>query len=366
MYTSYYGFSAKPFQLTPDPRFFFGSSGHKRALAYLRYGLSQSEGFIVITGGIGTGKTTLAKSLFKELDAERVIAAQLSTTQLEADDLLRLVVAAFGLPYEQSSKASLIQQFETFLRQCAQAGRRVLLVVDEAQNLPPRSLEELRMLTNFQISDTPLLQSFLLGQEGFRTTLAAPEMEQLRQRVIASCHLNPLSERETRDYIEHRLHIVGWTGTPQFLDEAYTAVYRHTRGIPRRINIFCDRLLLYGCLEEMQTFSETVVAKVVQEIAQDTVTPAPPVAATPLSKALPVTGDVNRRMLELEEAVDALLQHPEWQDIQMERLERRLLQLEPSVESLRKTVSLLAQRLEAAQSASQAVSPMTVLDREIV
>jgi len=195
MYTDYYGFSAKPFQLSPDPRFFFGSRGHSRALAYLRYGLSQGEGFIVITGGIGTGKTTfgigtgkttLVKSLFQELDPNQVIAAQLVTTQLEADELLRSVVAAFGLPYEEVGKAALLRHFEDFLRGHARHGRRVLLVVDEAQNLPPRSLEELRMLSNFQSDETPLLQSFLLGQEEFRHTLQEPGMEQLRQRVIES------------------------------------------------------------------------------------------------------------------------------------------------------------------------------------
>ncbi|MCB1770385.1 MAG: AAA family ATPase, partial [Candidatus Competibacteraceae bacterium] len=209
MYIDYYGFSAKPFQLSPDPRFFFGSSGHSRALAYLRYGLSQGEGFIVVTGGIGTGKTTLVKSLFSELDSRQVVAAQLVTTQLEADDLLRTVVASFGLPYEDASKAILLRRFEDFLRGHAEQGRRTLLVVDEAQNLPMRSLEELRMLSNFQVAERPLLQSFLLGQEEFRFTLQDPGMEQLRQRVIASCHLNPLSQDEIGPYIEHRLHIVG-------------------------------------------------------------------------------------------------------------------------------------------------------------
>nr|MDQ2696282.1 XrtA-associated ATPase [Pseudomonadota bacterium] len=270
MYTSYYGFTAKPFQLSPDPRFFYGSSGHKRALAYLRYGLSQAEGFIVVTGGIGTGKTTLVHNLFNELDASHIVAAQLVTTQLEADDLLRMVVAAFGLPHEDLSKASLIKRFEDFLRVRAREGKRVLLVIDEAQNLPPRSLEELRMLSNFQVSDTPLLQSFLLGQEEFRITLQSPGMEQLRQRVIASCHLNPLSEQETRDYIEHRLRVAGWQNVPRFTDPAYQAIYHHTQGIPRRVNIFCDRVLLYGFLEEQHEFTEATIAAVIQELFQET------------------------------------------------------------------------------------------------
>lgn len=276
MYTAYYGFSIKPFQLSPDPRFFFGSSGHKRALAYLRYGLSQAEGFITITGGIGTGKTTLMCSLLNELDANGMVAAQIVTTQLEADDLLRMVVAAFGLPHENLSKASLIKRLEDFLRACAREGKRVLLLIDEAQNLPARSLEELRMLSNFQVSETPLLQSFLLGQEEFRTTLQSPGMEQLRQRIIASCHLNPLDEQETRDYIEHRLRIVGWQGNPHFTEQAYAAVHRWTQGIPRRINILCDRLLLYGFLEELHEFSEANVNTVHRELFEETTRPSYP------------------------------------------------------------------------------------------
>jgi len=198
MYTSFYKLTGKPFQLSPDPRFFYGSSAHRRAMSYLRYGLSQAEGFIVITGGIGTGKTTLVRNLFEELDRDEVMAAQLVTTQLDADDMLQLVVAAFGLEHEKLSKAVLIKRLEDFLAGASRDGKRVLLVVDEAQNLPAQSLEELRMLSNFQVSDKPLLQSFLLGQEEFRSTLQAPGLEQLRQRIIASCHLAPLEERETR------------------------------------------------------------------------------------------------------------------------------------------------------------------------
>ncbi|MCB1826363.1 MAG: XrtA-associated ATPase, partial [Candidatus Competibacteraceae bacterium] len=326
MYIDYYGFSAKPFQLSPDPRFFFGSSVHSRALAYLRYGLSQGEGFIVITGGIGTGKTTLVKNLFAELDTSQVVAAQLVTTQLEADELLRSVAAAFGLPYEEVGKAALLRHFEDFLRGHARQGRRVLLVVDEAQNLPVRSLEELRMLSNFQVAATPLLQSFLLGQEEFRQTLQDPSMEQLRQRVIASCHLNPLSELETREYVEHRLHVVGWVeGRPSFTDRAHGAVYRHTQGVPRRVNIFCDRLLLYGFLEGLMALSEEAVEEVAQELVQNEQGSGGQTQARSGSGSLLRIGHaMEQRLSELEQTVGALLHHPEWQDIQFERLERRL------------------------------------------
>ncbi len=270
MYESFYKLRDKPFQLGPDPRFFFGSRSHKRAMAYLRYGLNQGEGFIVITGDIGTGKTTLMRTLFTDLVRENVVAAQLVTTQLEADDMLRMVSASFGLAHEGISKAALLKNLEIFLTARAREGKRVLLVVDEAQNIPVRSLEELRMLSNFQTGDKALLQSFLLGQAEFRHTLQSDGMEQLRQRVIAAYHLSPLDADETQSYIEHRLRRAGWTGDPTFTDVAYAAIHKATGGIPRRINTFCDRLLLYGFLEEIHEIGGETVAAVEVELHQET------------------------------------------------------------------------------------------------
>ena len=340
MYTNYYGFSAKPFQLSPDPRFFFGSSVHKRALAYLHYGLSQAEGFIVITGGIGTGKTTLVRSLFNELDTKSVVAAQLVTTQLEADDLLRVVVAAFGLPHEGLNKAALIKRFEDFLIACARNGKRILLIVDEAQNLPPSSLEELRMLSNYQISDAPLLQSFLLGQEEFRTTLQSPEMEQLRQRVIASCHLNPLNDEETKGYIEHRLRIVGWRGVPQFSNECHALIHRFTQGIPRRINVLCDRLLLYGFLEELREFDEASVMAISKEFDEEIVNPTHQVKhSIPRTKMQQSGGspEIERRLVELERFMATLaLEKQKPQNDVLKKLEKRLDAIDAKLHSLQK------------------------------
>ncbi|MEQ6341897.1 MAG: XrtA-associated ATPase [Gammaproteobacteria bacterium] len=269
MYETFYKLRDKPFQLGPDPRFFFGSRSHKRAMAYLRYGLNQGEGFIVITGDIGTGKTTLMRTLFADLVRENVVAAQLVTTQLEADDMLRMVSASFGLAHEGISKAALLKNLETFLAARAREGKRVLLVVDEAQNIPVRSLEELRMLSNFQTGDKALLQSFLLGQAEFRHTLQSDGMEQLRQRVIAAYHLAPLDADETKSYIEHRLRRAGWSGDPTFTDAAYAAIHLATGGIPRRINTFCDRLLLYGFLEEIHEIDGETVALVDEELRQE-------------------------------------------------------------------------------------------------
>ena len=212
MYDEYYGFIGRPFQLTPDHRFFFNSPGHSRALAYLRYGLEQREGFIVITGGIGTGKTMLVLTLFDELDGRDIVAGQLVTTQVDPEDMLRMVCASFGLSHDGMSKAAMLDQLQGFAKACLSEGRRILLVVDEAQNLPPASLEELRMLSNYQVDGHSLFQSFLLGQEELRTTLQGPGLEQFRQRIIAAHHLEPLTVAETRSYVEYRLACVNWKG----------------------------------------------------------------------------------------------------------------------------------------------------------
>ena len=269
MYTSHFGLITKPFQLSPDPDFFFSSSGHKRAMSYLQYGLGQGEGFIVITGEIGTGKTTLMRNLLRNIDQSRIIAAQLVTTKLEADDLLRLICSSFGLPAENKAKAVLLQQFQDFLLAAHKAEKRVLLVVDEAQNLPAGAIEELRMLSNFQLTDSPLLQSFLLGQPELRQIIQRPDMEQFRQRIIASCHLNPLEALEVKEYILWRLSIAGWAQNPKFNDIAFAVIHGHTGGIPRRLNIFCDRLLLFCYLEELTTVTVDAVNTVAAELAEE-------------------------------------------------------------------------------------------------
>ncbi len=281
MYESYFGLVAKPFQLSPDPEFFFSSKGHKRALSYLQYGLGQGEGFIVITGEVGTGKTTLMRNLLKNVNRENVIAAQLVTTKLEADDLLRMICASFGLPAENKPKAILLQQFESFLRSAHQAKKRVLLVVDEAQNLPASAIEELRMLSNFQLTDAPLLQSFLLGQPELRAVIQDPTMEQFRQRIIASCHLKPLGPEEVKEYILWRLTVAGWTQNPKFSDQSFVEIHKFTGGVPRRINIFCDRLMLFCFLEEVKIINQETVSTVADELS-DEIAPAGTVNRTPV------------------------------------------------------------------------------------
>jgi putative secretion ATPase (PEP-CTERM system associated) len=275
MYDDFYKLEGKPFQLTPDHRFFFNSKGHNRAMAYLRYGLEQGEGFIVITGGIGTGKTTLVRNLFDELSNMNVMAAQLVTTQVDPEDMLRMVCASFGLAHEGLNKATLLHNLEAIARARHAEGKQMLLVVDEAQNLPPRSVEELRMLSNFQVNNRALVQTFLLGQEEFKRTLQSPGMEQVRQRIIASYHLDPLSAEETEKYILHRLQLVGWKDDPTFNDGVFQMIYEFTGGVPRRINAMCDRLMLFGCLEEMHVLDKDAVLSVMQELEQEVSFDAP-------------------------------------------------------------------------------------------
>lgn len=270
MYQDFYGLTAKPFQLNPDPEFYFASSQHRRAMAFVEYGLHQSEGFIVITGEVGAGKTTVVRSLLSQLDAEKVVAANLVSTQLDAEDTLRMVAAAFGLPTRDLSKAELLLSLEALLAAHATQGRRCLLIVDEAQNLTQRAVEELRMLSNFQLDTHALLQTFLVGQPEFRQILQSPQMNQLRQRVIAACHIGPLTVEETRKYIEHRLEHVGWKGDPKFAPETFAAIHAASGGIPRRINLVCDRLLLSGFLSERRYFGADSVKEIAGEIVAET------------------------------------------------------------------------------------------------
>lgn len=266
MYEAYYGLKSKPFQLNPDPAFYFDSKQHRRAKAYLEYGLHQNEGFIVVTGEIGAGKTTIVRGLLETLDRDRVVAAQIVSTQLDADDTLRMVAAAFGVRSKDVAKADLILSIEAFLVEIARRGRRCLLIVDEAQNLTHKAVEELRMLSNFQFESHSLLQTFLVGQPEFRTIMLSPQMEQLRQRVIAACHIGPIDAAETRDYIRHRLACAGSQGEPKFDEEAYGAIYRASGGIPRRINALCDRLLLMGFLGDKKSFGKADVEEVANEM----------------------------------------------------------------------------------------------------
>ena len=274
MYESFYGLTSKPFQLNPDPTFYFGSRQHRRATAYLEYGLHQNEGFIVVTGEVGAGKTTIVRGLLSKLDSAKVVAAQLVSTQLDAEDTLRMVAAAFGVHTKSLGKSDVLLALEAFLVDVTRQGKRCLLIVDEAQNLTPRAVEELRMLSNFQFETHALLQSFLIGQPEFRGIMQSPHMQQLRQRVIAACHIGPMDQDETQAYIEHRLKCAGYTGVSMLGADGYEAIFKASGGVPRRINSLCDRLLLSGFLAGKKSFTLADVEDVAKEINEETMGPA--------------------------------------------------------------------------------------------
>ncbi|KDM90760.1 XrtA/PEP-CTERM system-associated ATPase [Photobacterium galatheae] len=268
MYEAHFGFTDKPFKLSPDPRFFFASPHHEKALSYLQYGLSLGEGFIVVSGPVGTGKTILVHRLLSGID-ESIVAVQMSTTRLSPDELVKLVASKFGVATEGLSKADILKRFEQYLYGLRQQGRRAVLLVDEAQNLPAESIEELRMLSNFQFNDKPLLQSFLLGQEELKSIIRLPEMEQLRQRIIASCNLQPFTADQVKEYILHRLSCVGWRGTPALSDGVFEAITRYTHGVPRKINILADRIFLFACMEGLSAINTVNVEKVIAEMSHE-------------------------------------------------------------------------------------------------
>jgi len=268
VYEKFYGLDGPPFLLTPDPRFFFSSSNHRRAITHLVYGLDQREGFIVITGEVGAGKTMLVEQLWLQLNRNAYAVSKVVTTQVSSDDLLRLVVDGFGLSVPQGTdKSVLLRRFENMVRDQRAAGRRCVLVVDEVQNLSFAALEELRMLSNITVDGQASVQTILLGQPQFRPILASRDAEQLRQRVLASFHLGPMSDEETRRYIEHRMKTVGWTGNPRWEDDAFAAVYRHTGGTPRRINTLCARVLQFGALDEHTVITGAMVDEVGDEMS---------------------------------------------------------------------------------------------------
>jgi general secretion pathway protein A len=303
MYEDYFGLRARPFQLNPDARYFYNSKQHSRALAHLTYGLAQGEGFIVVTGEIGAGKTTLMEHLVSNLDQNRYVVGKIANTQLAPAGFLRSVLVAFEIPKPANDKAKMLYQFQDFLQSAGERDRRVLLIVDEVQNLPWSSLEELRMLSNLRGRTESHLQTCLVGQPQFREVLANSKAEQLRQRVVTSYHLGALLEDEVGSYVHHRLSLAGWSDRPKISHDVFQIIYSHSGGIPRQVNLLCDRLLLEACLDNLPEITTAVAASVIKELHEEKTGPFP----TEKEKSDAVSGVMaNRPPLDMEQRMNAI------------------------------------------------------------
>tara|TARA_R110001599_G_scaffold353742_2_gene596070 strand:+ start:51538 stop:52383 length:846 start_codon:yes stop_codon:yes gene_type:complete len=275
MYETFYGLREEPFRLSPDSRLCFMHPSYKKAKAYMQYALQRREGFVMVTGRPGTGKTTLINDLTTQLSSQGNLHAALTSTQIQADDLLRLAVLKFGLNGDTEHKAELIHRLETFLYRLHREGRRPLLIIDEAQDLAQNALEELRLLTNLQKDNQPLLQIFLVGQEELRQTVLLPGLEQLHQRIVAACHLKPLTPEATEEYIKHRLGRVGWQNDPVLADEIYQPIHSASLGIPRIVNQICSRLMLHGMVEEKHQLGLDDIREVIDSLNEEQLLPMP-------------------------------------------------------------------------------------------
>ena len=266
MYRKYYGLEADPFRLSPDHAFCLPHRSFAKAKAYMRYAMHRSEGFVMITGAPGTGKTTLIDDLLAGTRDSEFCIGRLVSAQVEADDILRMVAAEFGLAIGQTDKSEILRLLSSKFTQNFKQGKRSLLIVDEAQGLGLSALEELRLLTNLRIGGQPMLQIFLVGQEELRDMVTSPELEQLNQRMIAAYHMEPLKPDEFVAYVLHRLTVAGWKGNPRFEPELFPELFRFSNGLPRRINHICSRLLLHGFLEEKRQLDAVDMEIVIKEL----------------------------------------------------------------------------------------------------
>ena len=269
VYKSFYKLEGQPFRLSPDHRFSFGHPSYENARSYLKYAVSEGEGFVAITGEPGTGKTTLIASLLAEIDKSRVHVATLTNVQLDAINLLGMVLEEFGLPLGNTNEVSPLSRLKQFLIQQYRNKQRCILIVDEAQGLSMDSLEELRLISNLEYDNRLLLQVFLVGQEPLMDMILEPGLEQLHQRFIAAAHLKALELEETKAYVEHRLHKVGWKDNPTFTEEAMKLIHKFSGGVPRRINLICHRLFLHGGLKQKHELVGADALHVIVEIHRE-------------------------------------------------------------------------------------------------
>ncbi|MGC9053719.1 MAG: ExeA family protein, partial [Candidatus Hydrogenedens sp.] len=279
MYESFYGLKEKPFSLTPDPKYLFLSEKHKEAFAHLLFGIKNRMGFIMVTGEIGTGKTTICRALLSQLDPDTELAFIFNPC-LNPVELLKRILTEFGVQTKADTLLDLTDQLNEFLLSKSRQQKNCVLVIDEAQNLTPSVLEQIRLLSNLETEKEKLLQIVLIGQPELLDRLKLHELRQLNQRITARYHLNALDEQETRQYIAYRIHIAGGKKRIQFAPKAYKLIYKHSKGIPRLINSICDRALLVGYTREKKVIDQYIVKQALKELHGQLENPQP----TPIRK----------------------------------------------------------------------------------
>lgn len=268
MYTSFFGFKCKPFQLTPDPDFLFLSRVHKKALTYLNYGIADNSGFILLTGEIGTGKTTILRSMIKKIPQD-IRLARINNTKVNSEQLISMINEDFGLDTNGLNKTQLLSKLTDFLITHYAEGKRSVIIIDEAQNLTPNLLEEIRLLSNLETDKSKLLQIILVGQPELNIKLSRPDLEQLRQRITVSTHISPLTKDEMESYIKYRLKIAGNEDAVTFEEGVTEIIYDFSRGVPRLINILCDFALLTAFTDGKKTIDMGLINEVMNDLINE-------------------------------------------------------------------------------------------------
>lgn len=268
MYETFFKLNTKPFDLVPNPDFLFLSKSHKKAITYLDYGIRERVGFILLTGEVGSGKTTIIRDLIKKHHDE-VVISKVFNTRVNSEQLIALINDDFGISVVGKDKTSMLRDLNDFLVEQYARGHFPVLIIDEAQNLTPKLLEEIRMLSNLETDSSKLLQIILVGQPELRTTMNSPALRQLRQRISINCHLQPLSRQELEQYVFHRLEVAGNREAVSFTPGSLDAVFSSSRGIPRLVNIFCDFLLISAFADETTNLDDAMVQEVLGELDMD-------------------------------------------------------------------------------------------------
>ena len=261
MYESFYGLKEKPFNQTPDPDYLYMSSIHENVYAHIEYAIEESKGFVVVTGEVGSGKTTLINYLLRKI-SQNIHVGIINNTFMQPQELLRMICQEYELPYEDVEKTALLARFSDYLLEQYAKRKRVILIIDEAQNLPERSLEEIRMLSNLEAEKHHLIQIVLVGQPQLKEKLKKKSLEQFYQRVTVYCHLEALDQMQVDSYIRHRLTVAGAQNLELFDQGALTAIYQYSLGIPRLINMLCDAALVYGYADDVNVIGRDLIEAV--------------------------------------------------------------------------------------------------------